>query len=129
MTPGERIIELRESIDINQTELAQKIEINRSVLNRIEQGTRAIRDDELKKFADFFHVSTDYLLGRDEEQPTDDIARILLRSEEKEKTPNRTIEMLRTYAKLPPDKKSCAREYIAFLSNTCQNKQPIQQDK
>ena len=129
MTPGKRIIELRESIDINQTELAQKIEINRSVLNRIEQGTRAIRDDELKKLADFFHVSTDYLLGRDEEQPTDDIARTLLQSEEKEKTPNRTIEMLRTYAALPPDKKVCAREYISFLSNTCQNKQPIQQDK
>lgn len=63
MTPGARIANLRETMELNQTELAKKIEINRSVLNRIEQGTRPIRDDELKKIADFFHVSTDYLLG------------------------------------------------------------------
>ena len=35
------------------------------MLNRIEKGTRPIRDDELKTIADYFNVSTDYLLGRD----------------------------------------------------------------
>lgn len=63
MTPGAIIAALREAKDMNQTELAKALEINRSVLNRIELGTRPIRDDELKKIANYFHVSTDYILG------------------------------------------------------------------
>lgn len=64
MSPGSKIRTLREAHDITQKELAQKIHINRSVLNRIELGTRAIRDDELKKIADFFGVTADSLLGK-----------------------------------------------------------------
>ena len=61
---GKRIIDLRNDKDINQTQFADCIKINRSVLNRIELGTRSIRDDELSTIANFFNVSTDYLLGR-----------------------------------------------------------------
>ncbi|MCI1921936.1 MAG: helix-turn-helix domain-containing protein [Liquorilactobacillus nagelii] len=61
---GLRIQSLRETFDLQQAELADKININRSVLNRIENGTRPLRDDEIKKIADFFEVSADYLLGR-----------------------------------------------------------------
>lgn len=64
MTTGETIMLLREKAELTQKELGEKLEINRSVINRIEQGTRPIRDDELKKIANFFNVSTDYLLGR-----------------------------------------------------------------
>ena len=60
-----RIANLREGHDLNQKELADKLGINRSVLNRIEKGTRPIRDDELNLIANYFNVSTDYLLGRD----------------------------------------------------------------
>jgi transcriptional regulator with XRE-family HTH domain len=61
---GQRIVNLREEHDLTQKELAEKLDFNRSVLNRIEQGTRPCRDDELKKLADFFDVSADFLLGR-----------------------------------------------------------------
>ena len=60
-----KISDLRRSRDLTQKELSDKIGINKSVLNRIEKGTRLIRDDELKTIADYFNVSTDYLLGRD----------------------------------------------------------------
>ena len=69
MSIGKKIIELRESQGLTQSMLAEKININRSVLNRIELESRPIRADELKLIADFFHVSTDYLLGRDESAP------------------------------------------------------------
>ena len=59
-----KIIELRERCGLNQKELAERLSMNRSVLNRIENGTRPVRDDELKIFADYFNVSADYLLGR-----------------------------------------------------------------
>ena len=63
MSVSSKIIELRERHDLTQKELADKININRSVLNRIEKGTRPVRDEELKSFANFFDVPIGYLLG------------------------------------------------------------------
>lgn len=65
MSTASRIVGLRERSDLTQKELSARLGINRSVLNRIEKGTRPIRDDEVKLIADFFGVSTDYLLGND----------------------------------------------------------------
>ena len=74
MTIGEKIIKLRDEQGLTQALLAEKIGINRSVLNRIELGTRPIRDNEIVIFAHFFNVSTDYLLGHEDEKtaPTKD---------------------------------------------------------
>lgn len=63
MTTGDKIRNTREDMDILQQELADAIEMNVSVLSRIEKGTRPIRDDELKKIAQKLGVTTDYLLG------------------------------------------------------------------
>ncbi len=65
MPIGEKIVALRRKKDITQTELAKQINISRSVMNRIELGSRAIRDDELRAIAIALEVSTDYLLGND----------------------------------------------------------------
>lgn len=65
MDVSTKIAKLRKDFDLTQKELSDKIGINQSVLNRIEKGTRPIRYDELKNIADYFNVSTDYLLGRD----------------------------------------------------------------
>lgn len=62
MDIGKRITELRKLKQISQQQLADKIGINQSVLNRIENGSRPLRDDEIKAIANFFKVSTDYLL-------------------------------------------------------------------
>lgn len=59
-----RISELRQKNNLTQKELAEKLDINYSVLSRIETNDRPIKDDELSKIADFFGVTTDYLLGR-----------------------------------------------------------------
>ena len=59
-----RISELRQKNRLTQKELADKLNINYSVLSRIETGERSVRDDELLAIADFFNVTTDYLLGR-----------------------------------------------------------------
>ncbi|HLR88448.1 MAG TPA: helix-turn-helix domain-containing protein [Atopostipes sp.] len=61
---GERIINLRENKDWNQRDLARKIGLNFSVMNRIESGERAIRDHELDSIATALGVTTDYILGR-----------------------------------------------------------------
>lgn len=62
MTPGQRITKLRKGMNLQQKEVAEAIGMNRIVLNRIELGKRPLRDDEAVALADFFHVTTDYLL-------------------------------------------------------------------
>ena len=63
MNTSQRIKYLRENMNMSQKELSEKANINTSVMNRIESGERAIRDDELIIFAKIFGVSTDYILG------------------------------------------------------------------
>lgn len=65
MSIGCRIVDLREKLDVTQRELAEKLSISPSVMNRIESGERPVRDEEIKKIAIFFGVTTDYLLGND----------------------------------------------------------------
>lgn len=65
MTTGERIARLRESRDVLQKELAKAIDVDPVVLNRIEKGKRSARGEEIKAIADYFNVTTDYLLGRE----------------------------------------------------------------
>lgn len=62
MTSGQRITKLRKEKDLQQKEVAEAIGMNRIILNRIELGKRPLRDDEAVALADFFHVTTDYLL-------------------------------------------------------------------
>ena len=69
MTTGERIANLRESRDVLQKELAKAIDVDPVVLNRIEKNKRPVRGEELKAIAEYFKVSTDYLLGN--ESPPD----------------------------------------------------------
>lgn len=64
MKTYERLKHLREEKELTQNEIAQSLDIDRSVYNKIETNVRPIRENELTTIADFFNVSTDYLLGR-----------------------------------------------------------------
>lgn len=59
-----RLIDLRESSQMSQSELGRRSHLDNSVISKIEKGTRKVSADELKTFADIFDVSTDYLLGK-----------------------------------------------------------------
>lgn len=69
MSIGDRIVAFREAKNINQTELAQKTGINRSVLNRIELNTRPIRSDELAAISKVLNVTMDKLAGLSSDLP------------------------------------------------------------
>ena len=61
---GQRIVNLREKKNWSQRELAKRVDLNASVMNRIESGERPIKDFELDKIASVLDTTTDYLLGR-----------------------------------------------------------------
>lgn len=61
---GHNLAKLRKEKNLSQYELAEKMGFSRGQISNYEQGTRQPDFDTLQKFADFFEVSTDYLLGR-----------------------------------------------------------------
>lgn len=62
-TIGKRIKMLREDERLNQKELAKALNISNTTLSQYETGQRTPSDDIKIKLANFFNVSTDYLLG------------------------------------------------------------------
>lgn len=61
---GLRLRKLREEKGISQVGLARALKISNSMLSRYEKNRRSPDYATLSKLADFFEVSTDYLLGR-----------------------------------------------------------------
>lgn len=57
---------MREKKDWSQVELARRVGMNNSVLSRIEANKRPVETEELKKFAEVFNVTTDFLSGASE---------------------------------------------------------------
>lgn len=60
----QRIRDLREDCDLTQREVAEFLGIQQTVCSRYERGFQTIPVEHLLKLADFYHVSTDYMLGR-----------------------------------------------------------------
>ena len=64
----ERIRELREDNDFKQEKLAQVLGVRQTTYSKYELGKINVPIDMLIKIADFYHVSLDYLVGRDGER-------------------------------------------------------------
>lgn len=59
-----RLRDLREDHDKSQKAIAEYLNMHRSVYRRYESGERETPAWVLDKLADYYHVSTDYLLGQ-----------------------------------------------------------------
>ncbi|SHJ13279.1 helix-turn-helix domain-containing protein [Desulfofundulus thermosubterraneus] len=61
---GERLAYLRNQRGLSQAELARLLHMGQSTIAMYEKNRRSPDNQSLKRLADFFGVSTDYLLGR-----------------------------------------------------------------
>ena len=59
----QRLEDLRVDHDKSQIEIAEYLNMNRNVYWRYEKGLREIPVWAVIKLAEYYHVSTDYLLG------------------------------------------------------------------
>lgn len=59
-----RLRDLREDHDFWQEDVAEVLGISQTVYSRYERGFQTIPVVHLLKLADFYSVSTDYILGR-----------------------------------------------------------------
>lgn len=61
---GNRIKNLREEMNMKQEELAKVLSISSSAVGMYERDEREPNDEITLKLAEYFNVSTDYLLGK-----------------------------------------------------------------
>ena len=64
----ERIRGLREDHDLKQEDIARVLNCTQACYSNYENGKRDIPTEVLESLADFYNVSTDYLLGRTNEK-------------------------------------------------------------
>lgn len=59
-----RLRDMREDFDKSQTEIARLLHTTQQQYSKYESGIQEIPVHHLLTLADYYHVSTDYLLGR-----------------------------------------------------------------
>lgn len=64
MTLGNKLKQIRNLNNMTQDELAKALNISKGTIGMYEINKRKPDTDMLKKIADFFNISLDYLLGR-----------------------------------------------------------------
>ena len=64
-----RIKYLRLARELNQVQLAERLGVKKQSISNWENDNIRPSIEMLIRIADFFHVSTDYLLGRDVQEP------------------------------------------------------------
>ncbi|MBE5884603.1 MAG: helix-turn-helix transcriptional regulator [Lachnospiraceae bacterium] len=110
MTLGQRLIELREEKGIFQKELAAIMNVSVSTISNYENDVHDPDLEILRKLADFFQVSTDYLLLR-----TD--CRYDLSSLNQRISKDYTVsEFINTTLELPQKDISTVVEYVDLLT-------------
>ncbi len=71
----DRLRGLREKRNITQVRLSTELEVSQETISAYENGKAEPKIDKLIKIANFLNTSTDYLLGRiDDESPLVDLA-------------------------------------------------------
>lgn len=60
---GEKIRNLREDSDLNQTQLGSALNMTQRKISYIECGKYEPSIEDIVAFCDFFKISSDYLLG------------------------------------------------------------------
>lgn len=73
-----RLKELLSDRNISQRDFASKIDIAASTAGNYIRGVREPDYETLKRIAAFFHVSTDYMLGVEQEKANDPLENELL---------------------------------------------------
>ncbi len=102
---NQRLKLLRQEKKITQEQLAEIIGVERSSIGKYESPNKPVvpSSDIIVRLAEYFNVSVDYLLGR-EEKP----------SEKMDDLSNKIIEM---FSHLDEEKQRTALEYLEFLAS------------
>lgn len=110
---------LRESKKLTKKQVADAIGVTERAYITYEYGQRDVSTDTLQKLADFYGVTTDYLLGR--EPAPDPFADRNLSKESEE-------DVINKYMSLPPNIRACLMDVLLQLADAAKQRQNAQPD-
>lgn len=109
------IKKLRTEFGINQTELGNKIGLSARAIGFYESSDRDIPTSKLQKIADYFNVSTDYVLGRSNtSQKDDEVIQIPLLGKIQAGVPTEMFLDIIDYIDIPADMAKGNKELFAL---------------
>mgnify|MGYP001055590501 CR=1 FL=1 len=79
---GRHLKELRESLHLTQSALGHLIGLSQQVISRIECNIETITTEQIFMLADFYNVSTDYILDRSHQKRNSDNWRLELKEQQ-----------------------------------------------
>lgn len=110
---------LRESKKLTKKQVADAIGVTERAYITYEYGQRDVSTDTLQKLADFYGVTTDYLLGR--EPAPDPFAERNLNKESED-------DIIDKYMSLPPNIRACLMDVLVQLGDAAKRRQNEQPD-
>ena len=102
---------LRKEKGLSQIELSKALNVSKACISMIEIGKNEPTANTLMRYADFFEVTTDYLLGRE-----DDFGNITLDSSPAPALTPEESNLLADFRSLPRQEKAQASEYVHYLA-------------
>lgn len=109
---GERLKGLRKGRKLSQAELGKIFNMSESAIGMYERGERKPSLELVSKFADFFNIPSDYILGRTKnttyKNPLDEKVDELMKDPE-------TQVFFKDYMAAPEEKKAQARNFLKYL--------------
>ncbi|TEX06217.1 helix-turn-helix domain-containing protein [Bacillus cereus] len=111
---GEKIKELRKNSKITQEQLGNAIGVSKMAISYFEKGKKSPGRESLKKIADYFGVTTDYLLGRSGDPE--------LNEEEDKVVSEEGKNIMSLIESLPEDERKKAWEQLEMYVTYMQNK-------
>lgn len=117
MLIGEKIKELRKNSKITQEQLGNAIGVSKMAISYFEKGKKSPGRESLEKIADYFKVTTDYLLGRSEDPELNEEEDKIISEEGK--------NIMSLIEGLPEDERKKAWEqlemYVTYMKNKKNN--------
>ena len=110
-----KIRELRNLFGLSQKELAKSLSIPQNTFSQYETGKRAPDFETLKKIANYFNVTVDYLLGDSSEPlPQTGIIRVPVYGVIPAGIPMSAIEDILDYEEMPESRDTVGKEFFAL---------------
>lgn len=91
---GERLRWAREQAGLSQGQVAKLLTYHRPTISQLEGGERALRADEVTRFAELYDVRSEWILIGDEAMGANDDPRIKLAARELSKLKSEDLDTL-----------------------------------
>jgi len=91
---GARLRWAREQAGLSQGQVAKQLDLHRPTISQIEAGERAVKAEEVARFADLYEVDNDWILRGDDALPGSDDPRVELAARELRKLSREDLDTI-----------------------------------